>query len=323
MRDRIDVHPPSLHTVRQDSSHFGWDNSIPPVLEIESGEDVELEVRDASGGQLTRESDLAAVAALDFSRVNPVTGPVFVKGAKRGDVLAVEILELRPRDWGWTAIIPGFGLLADEFTEPWLRISHVDAGARRVRFGGGITLPYDPFPGTIGVAPEEPGEHSIVPPRKWGGNMDIRHLRPGTTLLLPVAVDGALFSVGDTHAAMGDGEVCGTAVEAPMDIVVRLSVRTDLRIDAPQFVIPATAAPPKRREAGIHVCTGVGPDLFEASRDATRSLVDHLIEHRGRDRQEAYAIASVAADLRIHEIVDAPNWVVGAFLPLDIFGDEE
>src|SRR2546423_10236972 len=232
-----DLHRDSLHQVGRDSSHFGWDNSIAPVLEIESGETVELEVRDASGGQLDRDSELEAVAALDFSRVNPVTGPVFVKGAEPGDVLAVDILELRPRDWGWTAIIPGFGLLADEVGEPWLRISEVDASAGRGRFGDGVLLPYDPFPGTIGVAPAEPGEHSIVPPPKWGGNMDIKHLRAGTRLILPVGVEGALFSVGDAHAAMGDGEVCGTAVEAPMDIAVRLSVRRDLAIAAPQFVV--------------------------------------------------------------------------------------
>jgi acetamidase/formamidase len=313
----------SLHQIGQESAHFGWDNSILPVLEIESGEDVELEVRDASGGQLDRDSDQTAVAALDFERVNPVTGPVFVKGAEPGDVLAIDILELRPRDWGWTAIIPGFGLLADEFTEPWLRISEVNADAGRVCFGNGITLPYQPFPGTIGVAPDEPGQHSIVPPRKWGGNMDTKHLRPGTTLLLPVGVDGALFSVGDTHAAMGDGEVCGTAVEAPMDIAVRLTVRKDISVEAPQYVVPEAAAPVERRAGGFHVCTGVGPDLWEASRDAVRSLVEHMVEHHGREREEAYAIASVAADLRIHEVVDAPNWVVGAFLPLDIFGEED
>jgi acetamidase/formamidase len=184
-------------------------------------------------------------------------------------------------------------------------------------------LPYDPFPGMIGVAPDEPGAHSIVPPRKWGGNMDTRHLRPGTTLFLPVGVEGALFSVGDTHAAMGDGEVCGTAVEAPMDITVRLGIRRDLRVEAPQYLVPAEAAPPPRaRDRAYRVCTGVGPDLWEATRDATRALVEHMVEHRGRERQEAYAIASVAADLRIHEVVDAPNWVVGAFLPLDIFGEE-
>jgi acetamidase/formamidase len=185
-------------------------------------------------------------------------------------------------------------------------------------------LPYDPFPGTIGVAPAEPGQHSIVPPRRWGGNLDIRHLRAGTTLLLPVGVEGALFSVGDTHAAMGDGEVCGTAVEAPMEIAVRLTVRRDVRVQAPQFTIPREASELKRTPGGpgaIHVCTGVGPDLMEAARDAIRALVEYQVDHHGRDRREAYAIASVAADLRIHEIVDAPNWVVGAFLPLDIFGD--
>jgi acetamidase/formamidase len=317
------VHRDSLHHLAQDAAHFGWDNSIAPVLEVESGQQVEFEVRDASGGQLDRDSQLDAVAKLDFARVNPVTGPVFVKGAQPGDVLAVDILELRPRDWGWTAIIPGFGLLADEFTEPWLRISEVDAGAGRVRFADDISIPFEPFPGTIGVAPDEPGEHSIVPPRKWGGNMDTKHLRAGSTLYLPVGVEGALFSVGDTHAAMGDGEVCGTAVEAPMEIALRLSVRKDLSIEAPQYVVPAAAAPVDRSAGGYHVCTGVGPDLWEATRDATRSLVDFLTTHEGREREEAYAIASVAADLRIHEVVDAPNWVVGAFLPLDIFGEEK
>jgi acetamidase/formamidase len=314
------MHRESLHRIGQDRAHFVWDHAIAPVLEVGSGDAVELDVRDASGGQLDRDSDIAAVAALDFARVNPVTGPVFVKDARPGDVLAVEILELRPRDWGWTAIIPGFGLLADEFPEPWLRISAVDAHAGTVDFGGGVVLPYEPFPGTIGVAPAEPGEHSIVPPSRWGGNMDIKHLRAGTTLFLPVGVDGALFSVGDTHAAMGDGEVCGTAVEAPMEIAVRLTVRRDLRLVAPQYSVPAPgpSGPPP---SAHHVCTGVGPDLMEATRDAVRATIAHLVERRGRGREEAYAIASVAVDLRIHEVVDAPNWVVGAFLPDAIFTD--
>ena len=311
-------HDHSLHRIRSDSASFVWDNSIAPVLEIESGETVELETADASGGQLSADSTPADVAALDFDRVNPVTGPVFVRGAQPGDVLAIEILELRPHAWGWTAIIPGFGLLADEFTSPWLRISEVDAAAGRVRFADDITLPFAPFPGTIGLAPAEPGSHSIVPPRRWGGNMDIKHLQPGSTLYLPVGVEGALFSVGDTHAAMGDGEVCGTAVETAMDIAVRLTVRRDLTIAYPQYEIPAGQL--ARGEAsGYHVCTGIHEDLMEATREATRGLVEHIVQQHGRDRQEAYAIASVAADLRIHEVVDVPNWVVGAFLPHAIF----
>ena len=188
-----------------------------------------------------------------------------------------------------------------------------------MQFIPGVTLPFEPFPGTIGVAPEAPGEHSVLPPTKWGGNLDIKHLRPGTTLYLPVAVEGALFSVGDTHAAMGDAEVCGTAVEAAMDIAVRLSISDNLTdLPYPQFHLPAGQLA-RTEQSSYHVCTGVHADLMEAAREATRATIAHIVDTYGRTREEAYAIASVAVDLRIHEIVDAPNWVVGAFLPEAIF----
>ena len=300
-----------------------WDNSLEPALEVDPGETVELECADASGGQLTARSTEQEVLGLDMARVNPVTGPVYVKGAEPGDGLDVEILELVPRQgWGWTALIPGFGLLAEEFPDPWLRISEIDPDRGVVRFGDGVSLPYLPFPGTIGVAPDQPGPHSVVPPTKWGGNMDIKHLRRGTTLILPVGVQGALFSVGDTHAAMGDGEVCGTAIETAMRITVRLSVRKDLRLRFPQYSVPSGHLAEAQR-AGYHVCTGIGPELLEATRDATRQVIHHIVEQHGRDPQEAYAIASVAVDLRIHEVVDTPNWTVGAFLPDTIFTSEE
>jgi acetamidase/formamidase len=308
----------SIHEVRPDAFNYVWDNSLAPALEVESGESVELHVRDASDEQIGRDSGAEDVAKLDFTHVNPVSGPVYVKGARRGDVLAVELLEFRPPEWGWTAIIPGFGLLADEYPDPWLRVSEVDAGSRTVRFADGIALPYRPFPGTIGVAPAEPGEHSIVPPSRFGGNMDTKHLRGGTTLFLPVGVDGALFSLGDTHAAQGDGEVCGTAIEAAMDVVVRLSVRRDFSVSAPQYHVPAGTVA-QSEESSYHVCTGVGPDLLEAARDAVRATISYLGERYELDREEAYALASVAADLRVHEVVDAPNWVVGSFVPESIF----
>jgi acetamidase/formamidase len=311
-------HSHSLHSVGSKEAAFVWDNAATPVLEIESGETVQLECADASGGQLGAQSTAADVPGMDMGKVNPVTGPVYVTGAQAGDVLAVEILEFAPHDWGWTAIIPGFGLLADEFPEPWLNISTVDAAARTVEFLPGVTLPFSPFPGTIGLAPAEPGRHSVLPPTRWGGNMDIKHLRAGTTLFLPVAVDGALFSVGDTHAAMGDAEVCGTAVETAMDITVRLSVRTEMSARYPQYSIPPGQLA-ATEQSSYHVCTGIGPDLFEAAKEATRALVDHIVQRYGHSRQEAYAIASVAADLRIHEIVDVPNWVVGACVPEAIF----
>jgi acetamidase/formamidase len=304
----------SFHEVRPDSFSYVWDQSIEPALEVEPGELVMLHVRDASDEQIGPESTAEDVPRIDFSHVNPVSGPVFVKGARPGDTLAVEILELRPGEWGWTALIPGFGLLADEFPDPWLRISSIDAGEGVVRFSERVSVPLRPFPGTIGVAPGEPGEHPILPPTRWGGNLDTKHLTAGTTLYLPVGVDGALLSAGDTHAAQGDGEVCGTAVESAMDILVRLSVRSDLTIRAPQLDVPAG----DQRAPASHVCTGVGPDLMEATREAVRAMIDHLGERHGLDREEAYATASVACDLRILEVVDAPNWVVGAFFPDDV-----
>src|SRR3954466_536908 len=140
------MHGHSIHEVRADAFHHAWDRAIQPAVEIESGTTLAFAVRDASDQQLGPDSTSADVGALDFGRVNPVSGPVFVKGARPGDALEVEILEFEPRDWGWTAIIPGFGLLADEFPEPWLRISSIEGG--RVAFLDDVVLPFEPFPGT-------------------------------------------------------------------------------------------------------------------------------------------------------------------------------
>jgi acetamidase/formamidase len=309
------MHTGSIHELRPDAFEYAWDNSVEPALEVESGETVLLHVRDASDEQIGPASTAADVATVDFAKVNPVSGPIYVKGAEPGDTLAVELLEFETPTWGWTAIIPGFGLLADEFPDPWLRISEVSEDG--VRFSERIALPFLPFPGTLGVAPPEPGAHSIVPPSRWGGNMDTKYLIAQSTLYLPVGVEGALFSLGDTHAAQGDGEVCGTAIETAMDVVLRLSVRKDLHVDAPQFDVPAGAVAEHDRSR-YHVCTGVGPDLMECARDAVRATIVWLGENYDLEREDAYAVASVACDLRIHEIVDAPNWVVGCFVPRSV-----
>src|ERR687887_159751 len=303
----------SLHDLRADAFNYAWDNSLEPALEVEPGDEVLLHVRDASDEQIHEDSGVEDVHNLDFTHVNPVSGPVFVKGARPG-----ELLEFSPQGWGWTAIIPGFGLLADEYPEPWLRISRVDPETGRVRFSEQVTLPYRPFPGTLGVAPADPGAHSIVPPSRFGGNMDTKHLNPGVKLYLPVGVDGALFSLGDTHAAQGDGEVCGTAIETQMDVTLRLSVRRDFSVQTPQYDLPAGALSAHEQSA-YHVCTGVAPDLMEAAKQAVRETIAFIGNRCGLDRNEAYAITSVAVDLRIHEVVDAPNWVVGAFIPESIF----
>ena len=295
------------------SFHGAWDRDLEPALELEDRDIVELHVPDASRDQIGERAVVADLASVDFDLMNPVAGPVFVRGARPGDVLEVEVLEVRTRAWGWTAIVPGFGLLADDFPEPWLRNSRIEDG--RVLFGDRLQLPSRPFPGTIGVAPESPGPHSVIPPSRFGGNIDVRHLTAGATLFLPVGVEGALFSAGDGHAAQGDGEVCGSAIETGMEIALRLGIRRDIRIDAPQLLVP-TVAPPV--SGSLHITTGVAEDLHEAAQGAARAMVDLLSGRFGLAPEEAYALTSIAGDLRIHEIVNAPRWVVGMALPVAV-----
>jgi acetamidase/formamidase len=182
-----------------------------------------------------------------------------------------------------------------------------------------IRVPIQPFCGVLGVAPAEPGLHSVIPPRRVGGNLDTRQLGPGTTLYLPIEVDGALFGVGDTHAAQGDGEVCGTAIEGSMTVSLRLSVRRDLDIDTPEFDVTTPLERPSAAAAGYHVTTGVAPDLMSSTRQSIERMISHLTRRYGLSPEQAYALCSVAVDLRISEVVDVPNWVVSAFLPKDLF----
>jgi acetamidase/formamidase len=303
------------HTIHGDHRHFGWDNSLPPALTVAPGATIEFACADASGGQLTAASTVADVGTLDFGRINPVTGPVFIDGAEPGDALKVTIREFKPSGTGWTAIIPGFGLLADQFTNPALHLwSYDKSGKSPAMFSPKAKIPLKPFAGTIGVAPAEPGLHSIVPPRRVGGNLDIRDLAEGTVLYLPIEVAGALFSVGDTHAAQGDGEVCGTAIESPMNAVFSFDLEKRAGLKMPRFT---TNGPVTRHfdSAGYEVTTGIGPDLMEGSRAAVSQMIDLLGRRFGLSGEDAYMLCSVAADLRISEIVDQPNWIVSYYFP--------
>jgi len=303
------------HTIHGAHHHFGWDHSIPPVLTVAPGTTIEFECLDASGGQLTKDSTLADVGGLDFGKVNPVTGPVFIDGAEPGDAVKVTIHEFKPSGFGWTANIPGFGLLAEQFTEPALHIWTYDAGSLApALYGPGGKVPLKPFAGTIGLAPAEPGLHSVVPPRRVGGNMDIRDLAAGTELYLPVEVAGALFSIGDTHAAQGDGEVCGTAIESPMNVVLTLDLVKGAKLKMPRFTTPG---PVSRHldEKGYEVTTGVGSDLFAGAQAAVSQMVDLLAARHGLAPVDAYMLCSVCGDLRISEIVDQPNWIVSFYFP--------
>lgn len=295
--------------ISAEQAHNVWDNSIEPVVHIAPGTSFEVEVANSSGGQLGPESTATDLARLDFNRVNPVTGPIWVEGAEPGDCLVIDIEDIAVGDWGWTANIPGFGLLADQFPEPYLRHSSVADGV--ISFGA-VSLPAIPMIGTVGLAPATSEVLPMVPPHRQGGNMDIRHITAGTRLRLPVAVPGALLSLGDTHAAMGDGEVCGTGIEIASTVRLRVSVEKQ---PVPSAVLETDGR--ATRNGRTLVTTGIGPDLWQASRDATQSMIEQVVRRTGLAPIEAYLLASVSADLHISEIVDLPNVVVSMHLPLD------
>ena len=307
----------SAFHVTRDRFHLAWDPAIPPIATVPSGSVVTFDCLDASGGQLTATSTLDDLAALDFDRVDQVNGPIAVEGAQPGDTLQVELLDFRPADWGWTASIPGFGLLADEFPDAALRITPLSRVGGTAEFLPGVRVPVIPFCGEVGVAPID-GPRSTIPPDAHGGNMDTRHLTAGATLFLPVFHAGARLSIGDGHAAQGDGEVCGSAIETPMEATLRLTVRKDLHVTAPEFLTASGAA--AERPVGRRYATdGVGPDLMTAARDGVRRMIDWLGREHGLAPIDAYLLCSIAVDLRISEIVDVPNFIVTAHCPLSIF----
>ena len=307
------------YTIHGAQHHFGWDNSITPAETVTPGETILFHCLDSSAGQLSPASTVEDVARLDFSKVNPVSGPIFVDGAKPGDALKVTIESFKPSGFGWTANIPGFGLLADDFKDPALTIWKYDPDSLEpALFGKNGRVPLKPFAGTIGNALAEPGTHSVVPPRRVGGNLDIRDLSAGVELYLPVEVDGALFSVGDTHAAQGDGEVCGTAIESPMDVILKLELVKDANLEMPRFTTPG----PVTRHLdtkGYEVTTGIGPDLMTGAQHAVADMVELLASRYNMDPVEAYMLVSTCGDLRISEIVDMPNWVVSFYFPRSVF----
>ncbi len=306
------------YTIHGRHHHFGWDNSFVPAERVAPGSTIEFECLDSSGGQFTPASTVADVPALDFSKVNPVTGPIHVDGAEPGDALKITIEAFKPSGFGWTANIPGFGLLADDFREPALNLWKYDTSLEPALYGKNARVPLKPFAGTIGNAPAEPGLHSVVPPRRMGGNLDIRDLAAGTVLYLPVEVPGALFSVGDTHAAQGDGEVCGTAIESQMNTVLKIDLVKDARLKMPRFTTPGPVT--RHLDAkGYEVTTGIGPDLMEGAKGAVSNMVDLLAGRYGMDPVDAYMLCSVCGDLRISEIVDMPNWVVSFYFPRVVF----
>src|SRR5437899_4005149 len=286
--------PASMHELDDSTVHYEWNNGIAPRLEIEPGDPVAFRTGDAADGYYSRRSTHADVIGRGPFRGHPLTGPVRVKGARPGDVLVVEVLDMRPgADFGWTAIRPGRGLLPEaDFGKPFLQIWDLSDGTH-ARMDKRVAVPIEAFPGVMGTALDEAGGHSTMPPRKNGGNMDIKQLTKGSTLYLPVWVDGALFSVGDGHGAQGDGEVCVTAVETGLTGTFGLTVRDDMRLEWPMAETPT------------HMITmAFDPDLDDCVVIALRQMLDLICARAGLDRYQAYTLASLAADVRVTQVVN-------------------
>jgi acetamidase/formamidase len=308
---------------REHPTHRVWDATLAPVLEVEPGDVVVAETDDFAGGQITRDSTDADLLKLDFDQIYPLAGPIAVRGARAGDALAVEILGFDLPEWGWACIIPGFGLLPEaEFPEPALRIFDL-TGGEHAELTPGVRIPIEPFCGTMGVPGADMRATPIPPPHAGGGNIDTRHLTAGTTLYLPVAVDGGLFSLGDAHAAQGDGEVAISGLECAMRTRFRIDIVRDANLPAPQLRRSPGSLTARVDHGGWYGTTGVEPDLMEAARQSVRAMIDHLGRERGLSREDAYILCSLAGDLKICEVVDTPNWIVGCFMPDAVFSSGE
>ncbi|MBM4407716.1 MAG: acetamidase [Chloroflexi bacterium] len=290
---------------------YGW-SSRDPLMTVGSGAVLELSFRDASDGQVRPTSAAEELNRHEDGRSNPITGPIVVEGAQPGDVLQVDVLEFEVDTWGWTCSAPGFGLLAQDFPDPILCHWEIRDGFAAAL---GLRVPTAPFPGVLGTCPAGPGQpFSVIPPRGVGGNLDIRQLVAGATAYLPVELAGAWFGAGDGHARQGDGEVCGSAIETESRGRLRLTLRRDLHLTSPAFETPAEP----RAAGAMFGTTGVEPDLMLASQNAVRRMIEWLVPRYGVTPEDAYLLCSVLVDLRISEVVDAPNWVVTAFFPLDL-----
>ncbi len=305
------------HHLDDTQPHAFWDNSLPARLRIQPGDTVVFETLEASAGQVNPDSPSEVVANLNFDFIHPLTGPVYVEGAEPGDALVVDIVSIKHKGWGWNAVIPGFGLLGEDFPEPYLH--HYKLGETTCEFRADIQIPYEPFCGVMGVGPREAGRLITIPPRENGGNIDIRHLTPGSRVFFPVLVPGALFSCGDCHSAQGDGEVNGTGIETKMSVTLTFNLQKNANIPELRFITPPGKKLTVTDEAGYYVVTAHGPDLFKNSQQAIRYMIDYLSSEHNMTREQAYCLCGAAVDLKISEIVDAPNWIVSAYLPLSIF----
>ena len=291
-----------------DQKHNKFSSLIPPVLKVKSGSVIKADAYEASDNQLHRNATLEDLINIDFGPIHAMTGPVYVEEAEVGDILAVDLLKVELGDYGWQAIVGGFGFLTERFPNPKLNIHEIDVVNKTTMFNDKIKIPLKPFPGIMGVAPSTEEMLSTIPPRANGGNMDDPSIVEGTTVYFPVFVKGALFSIGDGHAVQGYGEVCGSAIEAPMTFTYRLRVlKNKPPIQEPQYETDE-----------YYAVTGFGTTIDIATKKAVNYMVDYLISNYNVAPEDAYMLCSLVGDLKIAEVVDVPNMLVTMHFPKSI-----
>lgn len=301
--------PEPQYSLSKDQTHNKFSSAIEPVLRVPSGAVIEAHTEDASDEQFQLGSPMTDLDKLDFEPIHPLTGPVYVEGAEPGDVLKVTLHKITMGDWGWNAIIPGFGFLADRIETKYLKTYELGPDKTHIEFNDKIRIPLRPFPGVMGVAPATDEMLSTIPPRANGGNMDDPNIVEGTTVYFPVFVEGALFSIGDAHAVQGLGEVCGTAIEAPMEFIYEVEVIKGRTIEEPQYETDT-----------YYATTGFATTIDEAAQKATMYMITYLQEVHGLSENEAYALCSLAGDLHIAEVVDVPHMLVTMHMSKEVLG---
>jgi acetamidase/formamidase len=301
------------HFLGQEHNHVRWNRDLPPALEIESGDAVEMELKDSSDGQVTPAWTSADFAKIDRNRIHALTGPILVQGAEPGDTLEVRIESIRHLGWGWSSLVPGLGLLPERFPDPFLLIWKLDAASTSTLQPA--TVPLHPFCGIMGVAPEEPGEHRTRPPGRFGGNLDVRQLTAGATLYLPVCVPGALFSAGDTHAAQGDGEVCINGIEMPSIARFTLVLHKNRALREPFAEVP----PQIRTDTGAWVFVASRTEFWPAAKAVVEQAIEFLMQRFKLPAELAYILCSITLDLKVSQCVNQPMITLTAHLPKSIF----
>lgn len=298
----------------------GFSEQLKPALIIDSGDRIEIEtytgfyIYEKAPPEFLTAEFLKICQHLPAERkvgLGPhlLTGPIYIRNAEPGDVLEVKLEAISPRlPIGFNAIRTGWGALPQKFTEPKLRFIELDLDKNIAEFptGSGIQIPLQPFFGILGVATPESGRSS-VPPGSYGGNIDNRELQAGSRLFLPIFVPGGLLSIGDGHSAQGDGEVNVTAIETSMNGTIQVSLRKDLKLNAPIAETPT------------HIITmGFGETLDEAFEFALKQMITFLEDFVGLNAEDAYVLCSLAVNFHITQVVNAPQKGVHGMLPKSI-----